>query len=83
MAVPARVLLEILLVVFFCREEVFYRLHLHCKLCPGDLLLAAVLSVDLSQLILLRIVNTCPVLNPDVISLPVDAGGVDGQEIQV
>ena len=54
MAVPAWMLLEVLLMVLFCREEVLYRLHLHCKFCSGDLLLAFVLSVDLSQLILLR-----------------------------
>ena len=54
MAVSTRVLLEVFLMVRFCREEVLYRLHFHCKLCPGDLLLAFVLSVDLSQLILLR-----------------------------
>ena len=37
MAVSTWVLLEVLLMVLFCREEVLYRLHLHCKLCPGDL----------------------------------------------
>ena len=71
MAVPTRIFVKILLMVFFSRKEVLYRFQFHRQLCPGFFLLFSEHRFNLRDLFIFSVINAGSVLDPSVISLPV------------
>ena len=81
MAVTARVLIQVFLVVFFGGEKIPNRfndnreVHSHLFLLPSEDF------ADRWKLPLISIVDTCPILDSDIVSLPVDCQRIDHHEV--
>jgi hypothetical protein len=71
MAVPSRIFVKILLMVFFSRKEVLYRFQFHRQLSAILFLQFTIHSIYLWKLIIFSVINTGSILDPPVISLPV------------
>ena len=72
MAVTARVLIQVFLVVFFGGEKIPNRFNDDSEGHSHLFLLHSEDFADRWKLPLISIVDTCPILDPDIVSLPVD-----------
>ena len=81
MAVPAGILVQILLVIFFRRIEILKRPHFNRQLHAALFFFPRVHRHNLGQLPCFRIIDSCPILNPSVISLPVHRQRIDDHEV--
>lgn len=81
MAVASGVLIQIFLVVFFRREEISQRFHDHREFLPCLFLFPPVHCLDHQKLSVLRVKDPCPVLDADIVPLPVESNWIDHQKI--
>lgn len=83
MAVAAGILVQILLVILFCGEEVFQRKQFNSKPGSGFLFLRPINRFDLRKLVFFRIIDSRPVLDASVIALFVYRERIDHHEIVI
>ena len=77
MAIAARVLVQVFLVVFFCREVIRKRLYLNRNAAVVSLLQAGQRLFDHRQIVCIGVIDSRPVLTPDVAALPVERQRID------
>ena len=81
MTVPARILIQILLMIFFRREEILERRHFDSELGAVFCFLVLIHGLNLGHLSFFRVIYSCPVLNAAVISLLVHGQRINDRKI--